>query len=34
MNIEKHDNKFRIVTQEFSTKWLPDNLWNRKESLQ
>lgn len=33
MNIEQHDNKFRIVTQKFSTKWLPDNLWNRKVVL-
>lgn len=33
MNIELNDNKFRVVTQELSTKWLPDNEWNRKVVL-
>lgn len=30
MNIEKQDNKFRIVTQEFCTQWFPDTKNNRK----
>ena len=30
LNLEKQDNKFRVVTQEFSTAWLPDTPGNRK----
>ena len=30
LNFEKQDNKFRVVTQGFSTAWLPDTLGNRK----
>jgi len=33
LQLEKQGNKFRVVTQEFSTNWLPDNLWNRKVVL-
>jgi transposase-like protein len=33
MNLERQDNKFRVVTQGFSTKWLPDTFWNKKVVL-
>jgi len=30
LNIEKEDNRFRVITQVFSTSWLPDTSENRK----
>ena len=30
MKLEKQDNKFRVLTQEFRTQWYPDNPSNRK----
>lgn len=33
MNLEKQDSRFRVVTQGFSTQWLPDTFANRKVIL-
>jgi hypothetical protein len=30
LRIEKEDNKFRVITQQFSISWLPDTAENRK----
>jgi hypothetical protein len=30
LRIEKEDNKFRVITQDFSIDWLPDTAENRK----
>jgi len=33
LRIEKEDNKFRVITQQFSTSWLPDTAYNRKVTV-
>jgi len=33
LNAERNDNKFRVITQAFSTSWLPDTAENRKVTV-
>jgi len=33
LNVERNDNKFRVITQAFSTSWLPDTAENQKVTV-
>jgi hypothetical protein len=33
LKVEKEDNRFRVITQDFSTSFMPDTAENRKVSV-